>query len=158
MLNRTEKPPAVPAEPVPQISGDEITLQEEDRRYRIRGLAKNMSHELLKVNVLVHCGDLFHVDTLDLYSARQRAAFTKQASEELRLKEETLRRDLGRVLLQLEKLQDEQIRKALTPEKPEAQMSDEDCAASAGVVARSEAAGPHPGTLHRLRHGGRGDK
>jgi DNA primase len=126
LLNRTEKPPAVPAEPVAQISGDEITLQEEDRRYRIRGLAKNMSHELLKVNVLVHCGDLFHVDTLDLYSARQRAAFTKQASEELRLKEETLRRDLGRVLLQLEKLQDEQIRKALTPEKPEAQMSDED--------------------------------
>jgi hypothetical protein len=66
------------------------------------------------------------VDTLDLYSARQRAAFTKQASEELRLKEETLRRDLGRVLLQLEKLQDEQIRKALTPEKQEARMSDEE--------------------------------
>ena len=126
LLNRTEKPPAVPLEPVPHISGDEITLHEEDRRYRIRGLAKNMSHELLKVNVLVHCGDLFHVDTLDLYSARQRAAFTKQASEELRLKEETLRRDLGRVLLQLEKLQDEQIRKALTPEKPEAHMSDDE--------------------------------
>ena len=126
LLNRTEKPPAVPSEPVPQISGDEITIHEEDRRYRIRGLAKNMSHELLKVNVLVHCGDLFHVDTLDLYSARQRAAFTKQASEELRIKEETLRRDLGRVLLQLEKLQDEQIRKALTPEKPEALMSDDD--------------------------------
>jgi DNA primase catalytic core len=126
LLNRTEKPPAGPAEPVVQVAGDEITLQEEDRRYRIRGLAKNMSHELLKVNVLVHCGDLFHVDTLDLYSARQRAAFTKQASDELRLKEETLRRDLGRVLLQLEKLQDEQIRKALTPEKPEAQMSDAD--------------------------------
>ena len=37
-----------------------------------------------------------------------------------------MRRDLGRVLLQLEKLQDEQIRKALTPEKPEALMSDDD--------------------------------
>jgi DNA primase len=134
LLNRTEKPPTVPAEPMPQISGDEITLHEEDRRYRIRGLAKNMSHELLKVNVLVHCGDLFHVDTLDLYSARQRAAFTKQASEELRLKEETLRRDLGRVLLQLEKLQDEQIRKALTPEKPEAQMSDDDCARALALL------------------------
>ncbi len=139
LLNRTEKPPAVPSEPVPQIvahgtSGDEITIHEEDRRYRIRGLAKNMSHELLKVNVLVHCGDLFHVDTLDLYSARQRAAFTKQASEELRLKEETLRRDLGRVLLQLEKLQDEQIRKALTPEKPEAQMRDEDRAEALALL------------------------
>ncbi len=126
LLNRTEKPPAAPAEPVPRISGDEITLHEEDRRYRIRGLAKNMSHELLKVNVLVSCGDLFHVDTLDLYSARQRAAFTKQASEELRLKEETLRRDLGRVLLELEKLQDEQIRKALLPEKPAPEMNEQE--------------------------------
>jgi DNA primase len=134
LLNRSEKPPAAPSEPVPHISGDEITLQEEDRRYRVRGLAKNMSHELLKVNVLVHCGGLFHVDTLDLYSARQRAAFTKQASEELRLKEETLRRDLGRVLLQLEKLQDEQIRKALTPEKPEAHMSDDDRAAALALL------------------------
>ena len=93
-----------------------------------------MSHELLKVNVLVHCGDLFHVDTLDLYSARQRAAFTKHASEELRMKEETLRRDLGRVLLQLEKLQDEQIRKALTPEKPEARMNDEERAEALALL------------------------
>jgi len=106
------------------VSGDEITIQEGERRYRIRGLAKNLSHELLKVNVLVSCGDLFHVDTLDLYSARQRAAFTKQASEELQLKEETLRRDLGRVLLELEKRQDELIRKALSPEKQQAQMSE----------------------------------
>jgi DNA primase catalytic core len=134
LLNRTEKPPAVPTEPTAQVSGDEITMQEEDRRYRIRGLQKNMSHELLKVNVLVHCGDLFHVDTLDLYSARQRAAFTKQASEELRMKEETLRRDLGRVLLQLEKLQDEQIRKALTPESPDAQMNDDDRAEALALL------------------------
>ena len=74
LLNRTEKPPAIPAEPVAQVSGDEITIHENERRYRIRGLAKNLSHELLKVNLLVSRGDLFHVDTLDLYSARQRAA------------------------------------------------------------------------------------
>lgn len=124
LLNRTEKPPAIPAEPVAQVNGDEIAMEEGERRYRIRGLAKNLSHELLKVNVLVSCGDLFHVDTLDLYSARQRAAFTKQASEELRLKEETLRRDLGRVLLELEKRQDELIRQALSPEKQQIQMSE----------------------------------
>jgi DNA primase len=134
LLNRTEKPPAVAPEPVAQISGDEITIQEGERKYRVRGLQKNLSHELLKVNVLVSSGDLFHVDTLDLYSARQRAAFTKQASEELRLKEETLRRDLGRVLLQLEKLQDEQIRKALAPEKPEVQMSGQDRAEALALL------------------------
>ena len=134
LLNRTEKPPMIPAEPVAQVSGDEITIQEGERRYRIRGLAKNLSHELLKVNLLVSCGDLFHIDTLDLYSARQRAAFTKQASEELQLKEETLRRDLGRVLLQLEKLQDEQIRQALSPEKQQAQMSESEQAEALALL------------------------
>lgn len=134
LLNRTEKPPAVASEPVVQASGDEIVVQEGGRRYRIRGLAKNLSHELLKVNVLVSCGEGFHVDTLDLYSARQRAAFTKQASEELRLKEETLRRDLGRVLMQLEKLQDEQIRKALAPEKPAPEMSEEERAEALALL------------------------
>jgi len=60
-----------------------------------------MSYELLKVNVLVsgrtpRGESAFHVDTLDLYSARQRSGFTKQAAEELVVKEEVLRRDLGR--------------------------------------------------------------
>lgn len=134
LLNRTEKPPAVPSEPVAQVAGDEIVIHEGERRYRIRGLAKNLSHELLKVNLLVSSGDLFHVDTLDLYSARQRAAFTKQASEELQLKEETLRRDLGRVLLELEKRQDEQIRKALSPEKQEVQMSESEQAEALALL------------------------
>lgn len=128
--------PVIPlaAEPIAQVSGDEIVILEENRRYRVRGLQKNLSHELLKVNLLVGCGDLFHVDTLDLYSARQRAAFTKQASEELRLKEEMLRRDLGQVLMQLERLQDEQIRKALTPEKAAHEMSDEERAEALALL------------------------
>ena len=52
----------------------------------------------------------FHVDTLDLYPARQRTVFMKQAREELGVKEEVIRRDLGHVLLKLEELQDEQIK------------------------------------------------
>jgi DNA primase len=120
--------PVIPlaAGPEVEVKGDEITLIEGDRRYRIRGLAKNLSHELLKVNVLVARQDAFHVDTLDLYSARQRAAFLKQASEELGVNEDIVRKDLGRVLLKLEQLQDEQIRKALEPVKPEARMSEEE--------------------------------
>jgi len=135
LLNRAEQPPqatitAAPPEPAIEIKNDEITIEQESRRYRIRGLAKNLSHELMKVNVLVSSADSFHVDTLDLYSARQRAAFTKQASEELRVSEETLKRDLGRVLLKLEELQDEQIRKALSPEKQQPEMTEEDRAAA----------------------------
>ena len=54
-----------------------------DRRYRVRGLAKNLSYDVLKVNLMASRGDGFHVDTLDLYAARQRAAFIKQAAMEM---------------------------------------------------------------------------
>jgi DNA primase catalytic core len=106
------------------IHGGEVTLTLGDRRYRARGLAKNSSYDLLKVNLLAARGDPFHVDTLDLYSARQRAAFVKQAASELGVKEEIVQRDLGRVLIELEQLQDEQIRKALEPKRPEVTMSE----------------------------------
>jgi DNA primase catalytic core len=117
----TEAPAPVIEVPV-EMRGEDIFLQQGDRRYRVRGLHKNMSYELLKVNVLVsgrtpHNESAFHVDTLDLYSARQRGMFTKQGAEELGIKEDVLRRDLGRVLLKLEELQDEQIKQALAPKE-----------------------------------------
>jgi hypothetical protein len=55
-----------------------------DRRYRIRGLAKNLAFDvLMKVNVLIERGDAFHVDTLDLYSVRARTLWITQAAREL---------------------------------------------------------------------------
>jgi DNA primase len=117
-------PPAAKEETPVEIHGDEITMRQGDRRYRIRGLAKNLSHEVMKVNVLAGNGSGFHVDTLDLYAARQRAVFTKQASEELGVKEDVVKRDLGRVLLKLEELQDEAIRKALEPARPEVALTE----------------------------------
>ena len=131
------QPQLGPAQPAPTIDvpvemrGEDIFLQQGERRYRVRGLNKNMSYELLKVNVLVsgrtpRGEQAFHVDTLDLYSARQRSVFTKQASEELGIKEEVLRRDLGRVLLKLEELQDEQIKQALAPKEEIVKMSDDE--------------------------------
>ena len=118
---RRSRQPRRPVIDVPvEIRGEDIFLQQGNRRYRIRGLDKNLSYELLKVNVLVsgttpRNESAFHVDTLDLYSARQRSGFTKQAAEELGIKEEVLRHDLGRVLLKLEEMQDEQIKQALAP-------------------------------------------
>jgi DNA primase catalytic core len=114
-----------------EMRGEDIFLMQGERRYRIRGLHKNMSYELLKVNVLLsgktpRGESAFHVDTLDLYSARQRSGFTKQAAEELGVKEEVLRRDLGRVLLKLEELQDEQIKQTLAPKEEAVTISDED--------------------------------
>ncbi len=127
---KTPSPPVepvtepLPASPVPPAPGGDIAAEVKDaevvmsfgeRRYRIRGLAKNLSYELMKVNVLVAQGEAFHVDTLDLYAAKQRASYIAQAAIELRVSEETIKTDLGRVLLKLEQLQEEQIRKALAP-------------------------------------------
>jgi DNA primase catalytic core len=122
-----------------EIKGEEIVIWQGERRYRIRGLGKNMSYELLRVNVLASHKNLrgengFHVDTLDLYSARQRTVFIKQASEEMGVKEEIIRRDLGRVLLKLEELQDEQIKKALEPEEKEFEISAEEKAAAMALL------------------------
>jgi DNA primase len=118
------KLPASPVPPAPvdiaaQVSDAEVVMVfgegAEARRYRVRGLTKNTSQELLRVNVLVGRGEAFHVDTLDLYSAKARGAYLREAAAELKVSEEILKVDLGRVLLKLEALQDEQIRKALEP-------------------------------------------
>jgi DNA primase catalytic core len=116
-------PEAAPVEPVAEVDGREVMLSfgegAQARRWRVRGLAKNLAYEVLKVNVLVVTsgkeGDAFHVDTFDLYAARARAAYLAQAAAELRLSEEVLKADLGRMLLKLEALQDEAIQTALRP-------------------------------------------
>jgi DNA primase catalytic core len=139
------QPEAVTAAPAPvidvpvQLRGEDIFIQQGDRRYRIRGLNKNLSYELLKVNVLVSGRtpqeeQAFHVDTLDLYVARQRSVFTRQAAHELGLKEEVIRRDLGRVLMKLEELQDEQIKKALEPENKEVEIGPEERAEALALL------------------------
>ena len=84
-----------------------------ERRYRVRGLEKNLSLQTLKINLLVSQGDLVHVDTLDLYGARARGGFITQAANELRVQEELIKADLGRVLLQCEALQEQALRAAL---------------------------------------------
>ncbi|HEY7393185.1 MAG TPA: toprim domain-containing protein [Bryobacteraceae bacterium] len=121
-----------------EVNGEEVVLTLGDRRYRVRGLAKNLSYDLLKVNLLASRptsdNAAFHVDTLDLYSARQRTAFQKQAAIEMQVTEETVKRDLGRVLLKLEELQDQQIRQALEPKPATPTMSDEERAAALDLL------------------------
>lgn len=116
--------PVLPTELNAEVNDQQVVLNIEDRRYRIRGLQKNLSYEQLKVNLLIQKADHFFVDTLDIYSARLRASFIKQAALELCLTEEIIKQDLGKVLLKLEELQDAQIKGVLTPQKPQAKMTD----------------------------------
>ncbi|OGQ26378.1 MAG: DNA primase, partial [Deltaproteobacteria bacterium RBG_16_71_12] len=120
--------PSTPVTAPPPLSGplvevkgdDELVIAAGDRRYRVRGIKKNLSHEVLRVNLFASCGEDFHVDTLDLYSAKQRGAFLAAAARELRIDVEILRRDLGRVLLVVEEKNDEAMREVLEPKGDEA--------------------------------------
>jgi hypothetical protein len=114
--------PAAPAEDLAEVKGEsELVLVQGDRRYRVRGWKKPLNPEAMKVNLLVHRGEgedgRFHVDTLDLYSAKARAGFVKQAGIELGEAEDVLKHDLGRVLLKLEALQEAEIAQALAKDE-----------------------------------------
>jgi DNA primase len=128
-----EAPPlpasAVPPTPVnavePDVSEHEVNVEYGNRRYRVRGLAKNTSYEVLKVNVLVTVDDAIHVDTFDLYSAKHRQAFARVAAAECGIEDKIIQRDLGQLLLQLESLQDKAIQEALKPKEPTGYTMDE---------------------------------
>jgi DNA primase catalytic core len=128
-------PFAAPADVPVELRGEDVLMRFGDREYRVRGLAKNTSDAVLKVNLRVlgvnAYGDVaLHVDTLELNAARPRMTFIKQAAEELGIKEEIVRRDLGKVLFKLEELRDEQIRIALLPKDQAVAISEEDRAAA----------------------------
>lgn len=111
--------PPAPIDPVaPNVTDHEVNITYGERRYRVRGLEKNTSHDVLKVNVLVSHHDAIHVDTFDLYSAKHRQAFARVAATECGIEDKVLQRDLGQLLLQLEGLQDQAIQAALQPKEP----------------------------------------
>lgn len=123
VLPASPVPPAPAADIAAAVSDTEIVLAFAERRWRVRGLPKNLAVGVLKVNVMVSHdmpdqGGAFHVDTLDLYHARSRGLFVQAAAVELRVPEDALKTELGRVLLKLEQLQDDTIRKALEPQAP----------------------------------------
>jgi DNA primase len=118
------------AEVAAEVTDDEVIVSfaagQTARRYRVRGLAKNLSAEVLKVNVLCSRGETYHVDSFDLYAARARAHYITQAAKELACREDVIKLDLGRILLKLEALQAERIKAALKVEPTAPRMSEAD--------------------------------
>ena len=117
-----KKPETVPVE----RSGDDLTVTLGERSYRVRGLDKNNSFEVLRVNLRVMCRGLYHVNVLDLYQARQRQQFIDEAARETLLDAELIKRDLGKLLLKLEEVQEERIKAALNVAAPAATISDQE--------------------------------
>jgi hypothetical protein len=94
------------------------TFTFDDRHWRVRGLCPQRGGQRLRASVMVARGERVHLDTLDLYSARSRRAFVKEAAAELALDPGPVKTDLGRVLLALEEEQDALRREALERQQP----------------------------------------
>ncbi len=132
-------PRAPGAAPVVELSGDELRVGIEGRRWRIRGLGKVSSFEVLRVNVLVACerprrGEVFHVDSLDLYSARARGVFARAAGEELGVAQELIARDMGRVLLACEEHAERAVRDAQAASEPVVELSEAEREQALGLL------------------------
>jgi hypothetical protein len=113
-----------------EIKDNEIIIPIGNRTYRVRGLEKNGAYDVLKVNVLVRKAECFFIDTLDMYAARSRNLFIKEACKELLIDEETIKRDLGKVLLKLEELQETAIADAQAIKQEKIEITDADKAAA----------------------------
>jgi len=104
------------------------------RSWRIRGLEKVSSLASLKLNVRVATETAFFTDSFDLQVARARAAFVRQAAEELELEERTVKQDLGRVLNALEARVEAQVKHTLQPASKTPALSDADKQAALALL------------------------
>jgi|688.fasta_scaffold46741_3 DNA primase len=105
-LSVAEEAPVAPA--LASVSED-VVIRLGDRTWRARGLARNASLEVLKVGLMVTAGEAFHVDSLDLLSAKARSAYAAEAADELGAPVEAIKRDLGQVLLKIEAAQEQRL-------------------------------------------------
>jgi len=112
---RPETPPGTP--PL-ETCGDYRFLRLGPREYRIGGLEKNNSLEVMKVALRLRHGEAFHLDSFDLLQDGQRRRFIERAAEETGLEKELIKRDLGKLLLALEHSQEERLAHAVQPAGP----------------------------------------
>ena len=144
--------PDIPKADIPaEISDREIIIALGDRRYRIRGLEKNLAFDVMKINLLVSrpafdgVGETIHVDTFDLYQQRPRGTFIKQAAIELGVKDDVIKADLGKILLKLETLQTDNIQAAQAPKDQAVTLDDAETQAALDLL-------KSPDLLERIRN------
>jgi DNA primase catalytic core len=133
-----EPPPpaaaAAEAEGALRLAGEDVLFTAGDREYRVRGLGKNLSYEQLRLTIRVARQDKLHVDTFDLLSARQRALYVKQAALELSIKDEVVKKDLGKLLLELEIFQERRIKETLELKAKIVQLKEEEKSEALGLL------------------------
>ncbi|MCL8268673.1 CHC2 zinc finger domain-containing protein [Leptospira weilii] len=125
--NGEENTPPYPTkqedQPEIKITKEEVEVNFGERKYLAKGLFRN-TLETLKVTLKVSQKERYHVDTVDLLSYKGRTAYISTASNELNQKEETIKREIGRLINILEEVLNEKEKERnvkteveLTPEE-----------------------------------------
>lgn len=119
---------AAVAEPTPNIErvGEYHVMRLGSREYRVGGLEKNNSLEVMKIalrlavhqpSTMTHTDEVrFHLDSFDVLRDGERRRFIERAAEETNLEKELIKRDLGKLLLALEQEQTNRLSSALNTE------------------------------------------
>jgi DNA primase catalytic core len=94
-----------PKSAIQNLSDGTRAVAFENREYRVRGLT-GIGLEKLKINLRLNVGNLFHLDTLDLYQSRARTNFAQTAARACRVNESVVNADL---LLLIESLEAERL-------------------------------------------------
>ncbi|MBM3074413.1 toprim domain-containing protein [Lelliottia sp. RWM.1] len=126
-------PEAVPYEV--STSGD-LLLTCGPRVWRVRGWQKQRQPDAMKVNVQVRDSltGAFHVDSPDMYNARQRQNYVSTAAAELACEQSVIKRECGRLLLLLEQKQDEARQSEATDNSTAVTMNADDEAAALALL------------------------
>jgi len=118
-----DEQPTAPSLAAPSAVDDEVALQLGDRRWRARGLAKNLTRSALRCTLFGERGGALFVDSLDLYAAKGRAHFVREAARELSLDEDIVKSDLAKLMMALEDEVDRRLREALSPKRVAPELS-----------------------------------
>ena len=104
-------PPSPPVSPLTEGSGPivhedgQLVLRREGVVYRVR-VAANLAGRL-RATVKAERGNLFHVDSLDLYASRSRAEFARRAEKALQVEASAVEADLLALVVEAEKAAEE---------------------------------------------------
>ena len=116
-LTPRELPAVAPAQL--EARGEYVFLKLGPREYRVGGLDKNNSLEVMKVAVRMRHGETFHLDSFDILQDSQRRRFVERAAEETGLAKDLVKQDLGKLLLALEQAQEERLARAVQSDGPQ---------------------------------------
>lgn len=111
-VNPVKEPPPAP---MLERRGEYDFLRLGEREYRVGGLGKNNSLEVLKITLRLKHGEDFHLDAIDLAKDADRRRFIERGHEETRLERPLIKRDLAKLLFALEEAQQARLAAALEP-------------------------------------------